>query len=102
MWLGFDPWPANFHIPQMWPKKKIHVRSHSIIKGHVHSPKKKSDKIVSCLPTYDNTGKTLNLSRKGGIRTNLRTQRRRKLQYKKNVVTKKVSQTTLLWAPKNK
>ena len=20
--LGFDPWPGNFDMPQMWPKKK--------------------------------------------------------------------------------
>ena len=22
LWLGFDPWPRNFQIPQMWQKKK--------------------------------------------------------------------------------
>ena len=20
--LGFDPWPENFHMPRVWPKKK--------------------------------------------------------------------------------
>ena len=20
LWLGFDPWPRNFHVPQMWLK----------------------------------------------------------------------------------
>ena len=23
LWFGFDPWPGNFHMPQMQPKKKI-------------------------------------------------------------------------------
>ena len=22
LWLGFDPWPRNFHIPWAWPKKE--------------------------------------------------------------------------------
>ena len=22
LWLGFDPWPRNFHVSQAWPKKK--------------------------------------------------------------------------------
>ena len=22
LWLGFDPWPGNFHIPQVWLKKR--------------------------------------------------------------------------------
>ena len=22
LWLGFDPWPGNFSIPWVWPKKK--------------------------------------------------------------------------------
>ena len=22
LWQGFDPWPRNFHMPQVWPKKK--------------------------------------------------------------------------------
>ena len=21
VWLGFDPWPKNFHMPQLWPNK---------------------------------------------------------------------------------
>ena len=21
MWLGFNPWPRNFHMPWVWPKK---------------------------------------------------------------------------------
>ena len=21
LWLRFDPWPRNFHLPGMWPKK---------------------------------------------------------------------------------
>ena len=20
LWHGFDPWPGNFHMPQVWPK----------------------------------------------------------------------------------
>ena len=20
LWLGFNPWPGNFHIPAVWPK----------------------------------------------------------------------------------
>ena len=20
LWFGFDPWPRNFHMPQVWPK----------------------------------------------------------------------------------
>ena len=23
LWHGFDPWPRNFHMPQVWPKIKI-------------------------------------------------------------------------------
>ena len=23
--LGFSYWPRNFHMPQMWPKKKIYI-----------------------------------------------------------------------------
>ena len=23
LWLGFNPWPGNFHMLQMWPLKKI-------------------------------------------------------------------------------
>lgn len=23
LWLGFNPWPGNFCIPEMWPKKLI-------------------------------------------------------------------------------
>ena len=22
LWLGFSPWPRNFHMPWVWPKKK--------------------------------------------------------------------------------
>ena len=22
LWLGFDPWPRNFYLPQAWAKKK--------------------------------------------------------------------------------
>ena len=22
LWLGFDAWPGNFHMPQVWPKKQ--------------------------------------------------------------------------------
>ena len=22
LWLGFDPWPGNFHMLQVWPKNK--------------------------------------------------------------------------------
>ena len=22
LWHGFDPWPGNFHVPWVWPKKK--------------------------------------------------------------------------------
>ena len=22
LWLGFNPWPRNFHMPQVWPLKK--------------------------------------------------------------------------------
>ena len=22
LWLGFDPWPGNGHVPQAWQKKK--------------------------------------------------------------------------------
>ena len=22
LWLGFDPWPGNVHMPWVWPKKK--------------------------------------------------------------------------------
>ena len=22
LWLGFNPWPWNFHMPWAWPKKK--------------------------------------------------------------------------------
>ena len=22
LWLGFDPWPGNLHMPWAWPKKK--------------------------------------------------------------------------------
>ena len=22
-WCGFNPWPQNFSLPWMWPKKKI-------------------------------------------------------------------------------
>lgn len=80
----------------------MYVHSHTIIKGLCIIQKKISENIPSCLPTYYNTGKPLNLSGKGGARTNLRTQRRTKLHYKKDVVTKKVSQTTLLWVPKSK
>ena len=21
LWHEFDPWPGNFHMPQMWPEK---------------------------------------------------------------------------------
>ena len=21
LWLGFSPWPRNFHMPQVWPKE---------------------------------------------------------------------------------
>ena len=23
LWLRFDPWPRNFHMPQAWPKRHI-------------------------------------------------------------------------------
>ena len=23
LWLRFDPWPGNFHMPWAWPKKKV-------------------------------------------------------------------------------
>ena len=23
LWRGFSPWCGNFHMPQVWPKKKI-------------------------------------------------------------------------------
>ena len=26
MQLGFDPWPANFHTPQMWPPKERKIK----------------------------------------------------------------------------
>ena len=22
LWIGFNPWPGNIHMPQVWPKKK--------------------------------------------------------------------------------
>ena len=22
LWCKFDPWPGNFHMPQVWPKRK--------------------------------------------------------------------------------
>ena len=22
LWYRFDPWPGNFHMPWLWPKKK--------------------------------------------------------------------------------
>ena len=22
LWHGFDPWPRNFYMPQVWPEKK--------------------------------------------------------------------------------
>ena len=22
LWCGFDPWPGNFHMPQVWPKNQ--------------------------------------------------------------------------------
>ena len=22
LWCGFDPWPRNFYMPRVWPKKK--------------------------------------------------------------------------------
>ena len=22
LWLGFDPWPGNFHVPWVWPRKE--------------------------------------------------------------------------------
>ena len=25
LWLGFDPWPGNFRMPWVWPKKKKNV-----------------------------------------------------------------------------
>ena len=34
LWYGFDPWPGNFHMPQMWPKKKkMVIKHHYIEKG---------------------------------------------------------------------
>ena len=27
LWLGFDPWPRNFHVSQAWPKKKKKTRN---------------------------------------------------------------------------
>ena len=26
LWRGFDPWPGNFHMLQLWPKKKTHLK----------------------------------------------------------------------------
>ena len=23
LWYRFDPWPGNFHMPWLWPKKRI-------------------------------------------------------------------------------
>ena len=27
LWLGFDPWPMNFHMPQIWPKTKTNKQN---------------------------------------------------------------------------
>ena len=27
LWLGFDPWPGNFHTLQVWPKKSSFTMS---------------------------------------------------------------------------
>ena len=27
LWLRFDPWPRNIHMPWVWPLKKIKKRS---------------------------------------------------------------------------
>ena len=26
LWRGFDPWPGNIHMLQLWPKKKKHLK----------------------------------------------------------------------------
>ena len=36
LWLEFDPWPGNFHMPWAWPNKPTNKK-----KKHQHGKKKK-------------------------------------------------------------
>ena len=40
LWHKFDPWPRNFHMPQVWPKKKKKERK----KGNVAVQWEKNNK----------------------------------------------------------
>ena len=31
LWHGFNPWPRNFHMPQMRPKKKKKKKKKSVV-----------------------------------------------------------------------
>ena len=37
LWRGFDPWPRNLHMLQMWPKKKKKkmAKRQSIFRGRI-------------------------------------------------------------------
>ena len=39
LWLGFDPWPGNFHMPQIQPKQKQKQKpmTKSLLSGNLHS-----------------------------------------------------------------
>ena len=30
LWHGFDPWPGNFRMPWVWPKKKKEKKTESL------------------------------------------------------------------------
>ena len=35
---GFDPWPGNFHMPLVWPKKILFILLNSIMSRKTYIP----------------------------------------------------------------
>ena len=44
LWHGFDPWPKNFHMPWLWPKKKK--------KEEEEEEEKKAEKTIQTRENY--------------------------------------------------
>ena len=65
LWFGFDPWPRNFHMRQVWPPspQKNHTASWSVgYEGQEGSWEGSNDKAHICLDSAEFTGAHSGLS----------------------------------------
>ena len=56
LWLGFDPWPRNFHVPWVQPKKKEKKKEKKVLIRTIYFTSIRKAKIKDKTKQNKNTG----------------------------------------------